>query len=82
MIERRNKFPDILRLDQEIDYLLKEIEALNGKIVDVLPSLSSVKEFQRFLVKQTDNTYRTYMKIGGDFMIQKTDGTNLFWEKT
>ena len=82
MIERRNKFPDILRLDQEIDYLLKEIEALNGKIVDVLPSLSSVKEFQKFLIKQTDGTYKTYMKIGNDFMIQKTDGTNLFWEKT
>jgi hypothetical protein len=82
MIERRNKFPDIPRLDQEIDYLLKEIEALNGKIVDVLPSLSSTKEFQKFLIKQTDGTYKTYMKIGNDFMIQKTDGTNLFWEKT
>jgi len=67
-MKRHNKFPDIPGLDNELDLIVSELEKKGGQKVDKLPPPNQVDEFARFYVKQTDGTYKKYVKLGNDFI--------------
>lgn len=63
-----NKFPDIKGLDNELALIRKQLNEGIGKEVDKLPPLSQVTQSARFFVKQSDGTYKKFVKIGNDFV--------------
>ena len=60
---RHNKFPDIPKLDNELDLISQNVETLNGKYVKEFPPLSQVPEYTRFFKKVSEGTYQEYIKI-------------------
>ena len=63
IITRHSMFHNIDGLDHEINHLLLEIDYITGKKVETLPPVEKVPEFSRFFIKQTDGSYKEYLKI-------------------
>lgn len=72
-ITRHSKFPEIPKLDSEIDLIIKQVTEMIGKVVNELPAINQVPEGAIFYVKQTDSTYFVYKKIAGQFRQMKVD---------
>src|SRR5690554_5632501 len=67
-MNRHNKFPNIPNLDSELDLLIKQFSELIGKEVKQLPPKNQVPEKARFFIKQSDGSYKRYIKLNGDYV--------------
>jgi hypothetical protein len=66
---RHYRFKDIQNLDSELDSLNNAIEMFAGKVVDQLPPANKTAERARFYVKQTDGSYKQYVKLNNEFIL-------------
>jgi hypothetical protein len=66
-------------LKPELHGMLNDIQQSTGKKVDKLPALNSTAENARFLVKQSDGTFKEHIKLNGSYQVlggTAKNGTN------
>ncbi len=76
---RSREFPEVEGLDKEINRVIGNIENFTGKVVSKLPPVGNVPELSVHHIKQSNGTVKSYLKVGKDFLTQKTDGTIVYW---
>lgn len=72
--QRHGKFNDVPGLDKELNDLINQIDIKTGRIVKNLPPAKNQKDLNMFHVKQSNNTYRTFMAIDNQFYKKIVDG--------
>jgi hypothetical protein len=67
-MNRHANFNDVRGLDSELDLIIRQTEELTGKIVKDLPPVNQTAEKARFFIKQSDGTWKHYIKLEGEIV--------------
>lgn len=78
--KRHSTFPEIPKLDQELNHIINEQDKMNGIPVDKLPAVGQQPNGATFLVRQEDNSYYIHKKLDGVFRELKADSNGkVYW---